>query len=91
MKDENGAVQIGANITVETAARESMKMDIARYVKDKLSDQVGEEVTSNFEPIIDHPVWLAADVYHLQLVVLTKYDYEKLADSAWKYNNLGDS
>lgn len=89
MKDENGALQVGANYT--TANEELMNIpavDQKRLVKDRLAQLLGDEITKSFEITTEKPVWMDATVHHVELIVMTPKDYKKLADAAWKYKDL---
>lgn len=89
MKDENGALQIGANYSISHEETINIpQVDRVRLAKDSLGRMLGDEIMKGFEVLTEQPAWLNATVHHMQLVVMTPKDYKKLAEAAWKYKDL---
>lgn len=89
MKDENGAVLVQASrqIPSEDIVKDA-NIDYERKAKDDIANMIGEEVAKHFEIYKETPPWLNGSVYHTELIVMTKEDYKKLSEAAWKYKDL---
>ena len=88
MKDENGALQVGASYGIEEFILRESTVDVMRYVKDKLGRNLGFEILKSFEPTVRDRVDVPVRELEIRLVVMSPSDYQELSEKAWKYDEL---